>query len=178
MKPHIKYGLIGAGILAAWSLVGFVMGNEMQEKLKWVGYIVTFAVMIFCLRGAINDKKYFHNGFVSFKKAFGTAMLTSLIMWVVYSVFIFIYFKFINPELIPFMMDKAAEEMQNKGGMTDEQIEMGLKMQAKFMTPAIMSMFMFIWMMILSILLSLIMASILKKENPDGIFAEQTNQPS
>ena len=76
------------------------------------------------------------------------------------------------------LMDPNSLLMQNKGGISDEQMEMALKMQAKFMTPAIMSMFMFIWMMILSILLSLIMASILKKENPDGIFAEQTNQPS
>ncbi len=176
MKPHIKYGLIGAGILAAWSLVGFVMGNETQDKLKTIGYIVTFAVVIFCLRAAINDKKYFHNGFLSFKKAFGTAMLTSLVLWLVYAVFIFFYFQFINPEMISFMMDKAAEELQNRGGMTDEQMEMALKMQAKFMTPVMMSVWMFAWMMVVSVIVSLIMAAIMKKENPEGPFAEQPTQ--
>lgn len=179
MKPHIRYGLIGAGVLAAWSLVGFVMGNETQQKLEWVGYIVTFSVMIFCIRAAINDKKYFHNGFLSFKKAFGTAMLTSLIMWALYSAFMVIYFKFINPELIPFIMEKAEEKMLAQGNMTDEQMEMALKMQAKFMTPVMMSVWMFVWMMIISIIVALIMAAIMKKENPEGPFNEQqTSQPN
>jgi len=63
-------------------------------------------------------------------------------------------------------MQKAQEQMQSQG-LSDEQIDMSMKMQAKFMTPAMMTIVAFFSSVIIYVIVSLIMGAIMKKENPN-----------
>jgi len=47
MKPFLKYGLLGAALSIIWTLIGYIMGNEMQEKLKWLSTIIMIAISVF-----------------------------------------------------------------------------------------------------------------------------------
>lgn len=65
-----------------------------------------------------------------------------------------------------FAIQKAQEQMQSQG-LSDEQIDMSMKMQAKFMTPAMMTIVAFFSSVIIYVIVSLIMGAIMKKENPN-----------
>lgn len=166
MKSFVKYGIIGSLLAFAWTLVGYVLGNETQEKLKWVSMLVMIVIVVFCFWTVINQEKKANEGFISFSRAFGLAFKTGLVLALCSFVLTYLYFNFINPEYINFAIQKAQEQMQDQG-LTDEQIEMSMKMQAKFMTPAVMSVFAFISSIIVYVIVALIMGAIMKKENPN-----------
>jgi hypothetical protein len=168
MKPHLKFGLIGAGIIIIWSLIGYVMGNDKMEAMKYPGYVVMLGLMIYTLRGAILEKRNMHGGYITFGKAYGVAILTSLITWFCYSIFAYFYFKFINPELIEVIKEMQMAQYE-KQGMSEEQIEKIMSMSESWMNAGMMSIWSFVGMMIGAAILGLIMAAILKKENPDGM---------
>lgn len=168
MKPHVKFGLIGAGIIIIWSLIGYVMGNDKMEVMKYPGYIVMLGLMIYTMRGAILEKKNILGGYISFGQGFGISMLTSLITWILYSVFAYFYFKFINPEMIDFIQSMQVAELEKKG-MSEEEIDKVVSMSSMWMNPGMMAMWSFIGMMIVSLIVALIISAILKKENPNGM---------
>lgn len=170
MKPYIKYGLIGVGLSTAWTLIGYLMGNDSQESMKWYGWAVIIGISVFCFRGAILEIKNAKAGFISFKEAFTASFFSALLMCLINSIFSYVYFKYINPELIPYILEKTQENMVN-GGMSDEQMEIGLSWQRKIMTPFWMSFFGSLVVLIVNALIALIMAAIMKKENPDDVFS-------
>ena len=169
MKPFVKYGLIAAGLSILWSLIGYLLGNETQESLKWVSNIIMISISVLCFRGAIAEVRASQNGFISFKEAFRVSFMTGLIAAIINLGFTYVYFTYINPEFIGFIIEKAQQDMIDKG-MGDEQVEMAIKMQSKFMSPPIMSAFAFIFSLIFNVIIGLIMAAIMKKENPDEVF--------
>ncbi|HQO86684.1 MAG TPA: DUF4199 domain-containing protein [Bacteroidia bacterium] len=166
MKSFIKYGILGALLGFAWTLVGYILGNETQEKLKWLSMLIMIVIVVFCFRAVINEEKKANEGFISFGRAFGMAFKTGLVMAVCSAVFTYLYFNLINPEYMDFAIQKAQEQMQTQG-LSDEQIDMSMKMQAKFMTPAVMTIFAFVSSVIIYVIVALIMGAILKKENPN-----------
>lgn len=172
MKPQTKYGLIGCGALIVWALIGFLMGNESYDTLKWPGYIIICIIMVYTMVMRIKEIRANNGGYISFGKAYGASAGTSLIMWLTYSVFSFFYFKFINPSMIDYIMDKTVQEWEN-ANMSEEQIEQMTEMTMPWMNATVMAVMTFVWMMILSLLLALIIAAIMKKENPLGPFAEK-----
>ncbi len=165
MKPFVKYGIIGALLAFVWTLIGYVMGNETQEKLKWVGFAVMAGIVIYCFRAAILEYRQANEGFISFGKAYGAAFKTGLVMALVSSLLTYVYFAYINPEYIGFALEKAQEQMQEQG-LSDEQIQTAVQMQAKFMTPVMMTVMGFVSSLIIYALISLIFAATMKKENP------------
>lgn len=169
MKPHVKYALIGTGFSTLWTLIGYLMGNESQESLKWVGWAVILAISIFCFRGAILEVRIAKNGFISFKEAFKICFMTALIMCFINSVFSYFYFAYINPDFVTYILDKAQQDMIDKG-LSDEQVEMTIAMQEKFMSPMMMGVWGFVAMIIFNALVGLVTAAVMKKENPDDVF--------
>lgn len=167
MKPFVKYALLGSALSIVWTLIGYIMGNEMQAKLSLLSSIVMIAISIFCFAAAIKEEKAANEGFISFGKAFGTAFKTGLIMAAVGAAFSYLYFEFINTEYVAFMLDKAQEDMANRG-MSDEQIEMAIKMQSKFMSPAMMAGIALLGGIVINLIIALIMGAAMKKENPAG----------
>lgn len=168
MKPHVKFGLIGAGAMIIWTLIGYVVGNDKMEAMKWPGYFVMLGIMIYTMRGAILERKTMGGGFITFGKAFGVAMLTSLVTWFVSSIFTFIYFRLLNPEALDKIREITIAEYE-KRGMTEEQIAQAMPYMEMFTNPLAISVMAFVVMMFYSVLLGLIMAGVLKKDNPNGM---------
>jgi hypothetical protein len=170
MKTHVKYGLIAGAILILWTMVGYLMGNEQQENLKWLGYIISYGVMIYCFVFSVKEIKTTNGGYIAFGKAFGLQMKVALILTAVYTFFSFFYFKFINPSFVDFIRDKQIEEMQKKG-LSDDQIASAEKMMSMMMSPGMMVIWMVVGFLFMSLIFALIIAAIMKKENPEGPLA-------
>jgi hypothetical protein len=170
MKPFVKYGLIATGLGTAWTLLGYLLGNETQDSLKWLSNIILISITVLCFRGAILEVRNAQGGFISFKNAFGICFKTGLVMAVLGTAFNFIYFNYINPEFVNFTIEQAQQKLVEQG-MSDEQIEMAINMQRKFMSPAWMMVWSFVGSIIFSIIIGLIMSAIMKRDNPEEAFS-------
>ena len=164
MKPFLKYGLLGAALSIIWTLIGYIMGNEMQEKLKWLSTIIMIAISVFCFIAAIKEERLAGEGFISFGK--DLVFSKQVDNGTIGAIFTYLYFVY-QYKLYDFCSGKAQEEMSNRG-MDEEQIEMAMKMQSKFITPPVMAGFAFVGGLIVNLIIALILGAAMKKENPAG----------
>ena len=105
------------------------------------------------------------NGNVSFGNVFAHGFKTTAAMIAIFSVYTFISSKYIFPEMIDKLIEKATKEMEAKGNATDEQINAGLSILRKFFIP-ISSGTIMLTFSLLGAIASAIGASIAKK-NPN-----------
>jgi len=97
-----KYGPIIAGIGIAYTLVAYLLNMELMVNM-WAGislWIINFVLLIISVRAA----KQAMGGFISFKNAFGTFILTFVISSLLTTVFAIVLFNVVDTE--------AAEELQ------------------------------------------------------------------
>ncbi|MBL7942723.1 MAG: DUF4199 domain-containing protein, partial [Flavobacteriales bacterium] len=108
-------------------------------------------------------KKKVNNGFLSFGQGVGLSVLTGLVIGVIMAIFMYVYTKFINPDMIIKIQDKAIEDMQSQG-LSDEQIEMSMGMAEMFMSPGFFAISTLIAMPIIFTIIGLIASAIVKKD--------------
>ena len=108
MKTEIKYGfnisVAGFAFICAEFLLGlhtkFVKWHPM---VSWVAMLIPVLGLIF----AIRQKRYELGGFISYKKSLRTGVLVSIVSAIVNPLFIFIYYKIVNPGWTAFMVEEA-----------------------------------------------------------------------
>jgi len=158
----VRYGLL-TGL--AGSILSFILNiaHLDQSPAKWLGYLV--------LGGGIVLAQLFyrqHNaGFMSYGEGVGIGTLLSLVSGSVSAVFSYIYTHLVDTEMINRIMDKVRADMEAKGGMTDEQMEVALSWTAKFMSEPILSIFIVFMSLVLGLIGSLIISAVLKNPKPE-----------
>ena len=121
----LKYGLIGSGIAVVISLLSFNLGwadgsNLMMSMLVGLISVAIYVVMqIFAVR-TFRDEEV--GGYITFGKAFATALVTALVIAVIGSLFNYIYMSFIDPEFMTRMADNM-REMYEGWDMPEESID-------------------------------------------------------
>lgn len=168
MNTKVKYGLIAAagGILI--SLMIYVAGMDKTDAgqyLNWLSAIVLIIAMVFAIKER-REKEF--GGFISFKTAFGTTAVITIIATFISSVYSYIYMSIINPGMKDYIMQKQLEKMEGQG-MSTEQIESAMKMTESWMTPGMMTIWSLVMGLFFGIILALIVSAIMKKPNPNEI---------
>lgn len=166
MKTTVRFGLILAGVQIGLSLLFFGLGldkNETVQSLSSFLNILITGVIVFM--GIKTEKQAIGNGFISFGKGFSAGMMITLIGSAITSVYSYLYFAFLNPEMITYIQMKQEEEMI-KRGMSDEAVEKMAENMHAWTTPELMTLFAFLGMILIGLVISLICSAILKKENP------------
>ena len=158
----LTFGLLTGLTFIAFSVLTINM-NMGQSPISWLGYGILVGGLWW---GAVNYRDKALNGFMSYGEAFRSLFFTLLFASVLMTIFMFIYFKYINVDYFDSAKVKAEEQMREKG-MSDEQIEMGMKYAATFMSPAWVATFTLLGYLIIGSILSAIAAAFIKKENPD-----------
>ncbi len=102
-------------------------------------------------------------GTITYGNALGFGVMLSLFAGIILAVFTFIQMTVIDPEYISKLIAIVEEELASKG-MADDQIEMALEMQKKFMTPAFISISAIFRLVFMGFIFSLITSIFLKKE--------------
>jgi len=168
-KNILPYGVLTAVVLMLYSAILFNL-KIMSGPMTWVSYLITVGGLAY---GLIKYRDGVLKGYISYGQALKTATIMMLIIAGLMAVFMFLYSSF-DSTMIQQILDKAEQDMRNKGTMTDEQIEMGLKMTKTFTSPPLMGVFTFIFYMFFGFLMSLIISLIVKKDNPNP-FSEIEN---
>jgi hypothetical protein len=164
LKVGMSYGAIyglGASVV---TFLFYFLGADLQSKIpQLLGYIILITTIVYAIKN-YRDKDL--NGAISYGHALGTGVLVGLFGGIITAFFTVLLFTFIDPELIEKIISKATEQMTEKG-MTEEQMDMGIRMTRKFMTPGFLFIFAMIGSAFMSLIFSLIIAAIMKKDpNP------------
>lgn len=166
MKPFLKYGLIVAATGILLSLITYLLGLDKTDAGQYIGWI-NVPIMIVAMVFAIKEKRDKElGGYIEFGKAFSTATLVVLISTAITAIYTYIYVTVINPSFIEYTLQKEITKME-ESGKSQSEIDMALPYIEKFMTPTMMSVFMFFGGLVMGIIVALIVAAIMKKPNPN-----------
>lgn len=158
----MRYGLIVGLICVIYSFILAMTDNSMNRALSSITYL-------FIIVGMVMAFKYFkqHNGgFMSYGQGLGIGSLMSLIAGLLTSVFMYIYAKFIDTEMMNRAMEMQRVEME-KQGMEDAQIDQAMEMASKFSGPEMILIGGTIGMLIVGFIIALIVSAIMKHTRPE-----------
>jgi len=160
----IRYGLI----MGVFSIVYFLVLNTLgaditQGPASWGRYVYC-AVFIF-----LAQKYYKDNGdsFMSYGQGMGISFWMGLLSAAVSSPFTYVYVKFIDQGFIQQVMDRTREGMEDKGTMSEEQIDQAMAITSKFMTPEMMLIFGVVFGILGTVIIGLIVTIFTQKKNPE-----------
>ncbi len=160
----IRYGLMLAVISIAYFLILNMLGVDVSQGPG------SWARLLYCAALIFLAQKYFKDngsGFMSFGEGFAISFWMSLVSSVISSVFTYIYVSFIDTGFVKQMLDRTREAMEDKGNLTDDQIDQAMTMTAKFMTPGMMFIFGLIFGVIIICVVGLVVTIFTQKKNPE-----------
>jgi hypothetical protein len=157
----LKFGLLTSlGIIILTTIINLA-GLSLNKAVSYLVYVVLIVGLVMALKDLRNENK----GALTFGQGLGLGLLVSAIVGLVVSMFVMFYNQFIDTTLIQQQMDAARIEMEGRG-MEDAQIESGLAMMQKIMTPGVLFVFSVFGYLLVGLILSLIISAILKKDKP------------
>lgn len=166
-QTALRYGLIGAGVAIAVSLIsnllGLAEGNQSMGMV--IGCISILLYIGFQVMGVKTHREDELNGYISFGRAFITALVVGIVMGVVSSLFNYIYLTFIDPGMLERVMNMTYEAYEQQG-MSEEQIEAAMSMVGGMMTAEGQLMTGLIGAAVISAITGLIIAAVMKRDAP------------
>jgi hypothetical protein len=152
-------GIVGIALF----VIFIVAGVDIQGPARWLNIVVLAAVIF------LAHKYYKENGdgFMTIGQGTGIGFWLCLVSSTLSSIFTYVYVKFIDTGFIQQMLDKAREGMEEKGTMSEEQVDQAMAMTAKFMTPEMMLIFGFIFGIIFGVIVALIVSLFTQKKSPE-----------
>jgi len=159
-KNALNWGVILGVALIIYSLLMWFLDLSLERWVSWVSYIVIIGGIV------VATKSYRDNvlsGAISYGQALGFGTLVVMFASIVAAIYTFAFMKFIDPEFIDKILLMTEEQLIEQG-IPDEQIEMGIEMQKKFMTPTLMSLFTLPIYTFVGFIISLITSIFLKKK--------------
>ena len=167
-KNAMNWGLIVGVVMVIFSLIMYFLGLSLE---KWVGYISYLIMIAGIVYATIQYRDNVLDGSISYGKALGFGTLVIMFASILSGLYAYVFYAYIDPEMITKMLEMAEEEMVNKG-IPDEQIEMAIEMQSKFMKPGLMSLLSIPSLTLIGFIISLITSIFLKKEKVNNPFED------
>ena len=164
MKPYLKYGLITVCVLIIWTMIQYITGLDRSDAGQYLSWI-SYPIMILFIVLTMKEQKNLNGEYLGFGEGFKCGLLMMVIVAVFMSAFTYLYFTYINPDLIDFISEKTREEMENRD-LSDDEIEKAMDFTGLFMNTNIMTIMALAGNIVLGAIFSLIVAAIVKKEKP------------
>lgn len=162
-KANLTNGLILGFIGIAYSLLLYFLELTTNKTLGFLFILVQIVVLFFLVKSYRDN--YLH-GMITYGQALGAGVIICLYYAIVSAIFSYILFAIIDPGLVEKMI-AMSEEASLKRGLTQEQVDLGMKITRKVMTPAFMSITGILANMFFGLIISLIVAAFVRKEgNP------------
>lgn len=164
----LKYALILAFATIAINLI-FYLINPQSVNGTWnatgiIQLAISIIVSIYILYiSAKTRRDQDLEGNISYGKALGFMLRTALPAALIISFYTYLFFTYINPEMLVKIMETQAEALA-KAGKTDEEIEQALKAAKLFTNPTAMTVFGAMGTMLQMLVFGLIAAIFVKKE--------------
>jgi hypothetical protein len=134
MKNFLKWGIFIAAANVVITLIEYFGGLSDVHgggPMRWVAFVVSLGLLFW----GILEKKKEDPGEFTFGKGWVEGVLISLIAGVILSIFMYIYFDMINPEMIDTIHAEALKNMAAQKDMTPEKIEAAKKFMDFMFSP-------------------------------------------
>lgn len=167
-KVSVKWALFYVVVSIILTYVyQFLNIDTNSTGIKYIGFIPFIAFML------LAQKEYRDQlgGFMSFGEGFLAGFKYTVIATILGVLFSYIYMTLLNPQLYQRAIETMRTSMQQKGTMSDEQID---KTVAIF-SPFVLSLIAFIFLLIVGVIIALIGAAIFKKDRPMFINQDPEN---
>jgi hypothetical protein len=152
--------------LLIWALD--IMFNPIQN---YVFYLIQ-AVFLFIFIKLYREN--YKDGVLSYGQAFATGIVISALAAILYAIFIFILYSFIDNDLVNKQL-AIIEESLIKSGIPQNVIESGLQLQKKMLQPAIYAPIKLLSSLLSGTIISLIVAFLVRKENHVSTYKSDMN---
>jgi len=164
LKSSLNYGLITGIALIVFSLITWMFDVMFAQGINLLVYIILIVGIVL---GVKNHRDKANGGFLTYGQGLGVGTLVAVVAAIISSLFSVLLMEVIDPTLMDKML-AVAEEQLVKQNLTEEQIEMALDMQKKWLGYAwAISIFV---TALAGFIVSLIVAAIFKK-NDDSVMA-------
>ena len=165
----LKWGLIFGLVSVVWAQISLMLGltsfdqTETNVGTSALSSVIGFAIVVVAMVFAVRDIKTAQGGYISFGKAFGSAFLASMVIALLSTLYMLVYFYVIDPELLATIQENAIEGMEDSG-MSDEQIEQQSGMMSMFTSPTFFALMGFFSSAIIYAIIALIVSAVMKKD--------------
>jgi hypothetical protein len=160
-RPAVKWGLFYTIVAIIITYLFQILNVDITSSAKYISYIPFIAFLLL----AQKEYKDQLDGYLTFGEGFLTGFKYSVITGVLGALFTYIYFTLLSPQVYQTLLDGAKAKMESQGNVTDDQMDMALKI----MSPGIICAFAVIGSLIFGSIVSLIGAAIFKKDKPPFI---------
>lgn len=162
-KVALTNGLYMGIALIVISLILYLLGLNAESYAPYFSYAVMIGLTIVFV---LQWRNKYNDGYISYSSAFGNGFLTILFGAIISAVYAYVFFAFIAPGELQVMLDKAEEGMYDKG-MSEQEIEMGMKYTRMMMTEWMMPIWVIVGSAFWGAVISAILAIFLKKERKE-----------
>jgi hypothetical protein len=162
-KVALVHGIYMGLALIVVSLILYLLGLNHESWAQYVSYAVMIALtVVFVLQWRNN----YNDGYISYGSAFGNGFLTILFGAIISAVYAYVFFSFIAPGELQFMIDKAEQDMYERG-MSEEEIEMGMQWTKMMISEYMLPVWVIVGSAFWGAIISAILAIFLKKEQKE-----------
>ncbi len=172
-KHALKWGTIIGVISILYVLLLYVIGMSANKLLSRLGLLILIVGIV------IATIKYRNNvlgGGISFGKCFSYGLLVSVIVALISSVFSYILYTYVAPEMWQEFVELSQQQALDKlesSGMDIDDIDGVMEMSSMFVKPLVISISSFFSIVLYGGIVSLIASIFIKKEKP--IFESEDN---
>ena len=158
------WGLILAFVSIIYNVILYMLDQNLNRALGYVGFVIMIVVMIFAIRSFRDNIR---EGILPFGPAFGFLVVILVVSTIIGNIYAYLLWTVIDPDILVKMQEMQVEEL-TKRGVPEEAMDQTLEMAMKFMKPGIMIAFATGASMFFGSIICLIIAAIFKKDAPEG----------
>jgi hypothetical protein len=162
-KHALLYGVYLGAAMIIISLLFYVLNLYTENWTNYIIYVVLLGGIVY---SALTFRDKHLNGFITFGQSFMIGFFTVLFAAVITAIYTGIFMSFAGDEVAAIIMQKAEESMlEKKPDMSEEQIELAMKMTERMMSPVWLTIISFLSNLFFGTIFSLLASIFIKKEN-------------
>lgn len=159
----IRYGVLTGLVSVIYSFILLAARQEGNTPLGLLAFVIWIG-------GIWMAHKYYkanNEGFMSYGQGLTIGVILSLVSGVMGAIFRYIYMEFIDPAAMQRGMELARTKLEEKGGLSDEQIDQAIAMSQKFSSGPVGLVIAIVSAVVIGLILSLIISAITKNTRPE-----------
>ncbi len=158
----LRYGLLTGLVSVIFSFILLVTHTD-QSPAQWLGLLIFVGAMVLAHQAFRRE----NGGFMNYSQGLGIGTILGGISGILSTVFRYVYITFIDTEYLSRTMELARAKMEEKGGLTDEQIDQFISSMQKFNSGIFMVISWIIVSILFGFLIALVVSAITKHSRPE-----------
>ena len=160
-EPALTYGAILGFVSILLGVIFYVMNLYTANWTQWVSLLVSIGVLVYCLKAYRNEHL---GGYARYGQLFVMALVIGIISSIITTIYSYVLYTVIDPELIDKIRLVAEEKMMDNPRIPENMLDDMIERMAKNFEPKRMLTMGLIVGVVVNAIIGLILAAFIKKE--------------